>query len=182
LEVFSFKFQATPRSRRREEAFFQPLPRDLDSYLPSVVVDVRRRPFRQHPHLGEVAVGFLTPASLKTQRHHEVRTGRRWHPLPPFACSLLFCGNSPSAPLRLCASSSSFPSADGTGSSRAEALGRRGVETLLRRLLRGLAAWRLCPFCLSVKGTGGKSREASKPQRGGTGAGESKGSSLQDLP
>ena len=69
------------------------------------------------------------------------------------------------SPLRLCARPSSFRSADGTGSSRAEALGRRGRETRHRHRLRGLAAWRLCLSCLSLKGTKGKSREASKPQR-----------------
>ena len=42
---------------------------------------------------------------------------------------------------------------------------RRGRETRHRRLLLGLAAWRLCLSCLSLKGTKGKSREASKPQR-----------------
>jgi hypothetical protein len=52
----------------------------------------------------------------------------------PQSCSTLSssipCGDSPSAPLRLCARPSSFRSADRMGSSPAEALGSRGEEWL----------------------------------------------------
>ncbi len=40
-----------------------------------------------------------------------------------------------------------------------------GAEGTKRVIAAFFAALRLCPSCLSVKGTGGKSREASKPQR-----------------
>ncbi len=120
----------------------------------------------QHPHPEEVSDGFLTPASLKTRRRQEIRTERRRHPPFPFACSLVSFGNSPSAPLRLCARPSSFRAADGTGSSRAEALGRRGRETRHHRLLRGLAALPL----LSVRGGTGRKKprslEAAKGRNG----------------
>ncbi len=111
-------------------------------------------------------LSWVAPLGLK-------RPGPKEEGIPPFACSLFFCGDSPSAPLRLCARPSSFRSEHGTGSSRAEALGRRGNETRHSRLLCGFAALPL----LSVREGNGRKRPRSlKATKGGTDAGESRGS------
>ncbi len=113
-----------------------------------------------------IASSADTTYSGKPSTRRSCGTGIRRHPLPRFASSSFSCGNSTSAPLRLCARSSSFRSAEGTGTSRAEALGRRGRDRRHRRLLRGLAALWLCPSCLSMKVSDGFLTPASlKTQR-----------------